>query len=55
VSGNINEFELSELCEADEIYVTAREKGCKNNIIRVRASADSEKGAETSRETNHQC
>ena len=26
-SGNIDEFELSEVCEVDEIYVTAGEKG----------------------------
>ena len=26
-SGDIDEFELSEVCEADEIYVTAGEKG----------------------------
>ena len=29
-SGNIDEFELSEVCEADEVYVTAGEKGCEN-------------------------
>jgi hypothetical protein len=26
-SGKIGEFELSEVCEADEVYVTAGEKG----------------------------
>jgi hypothetical protein len=26
-SGKIGEFELSEVCEADEVYMTAREKG----------------------------
>jgi len=26
-SGDIDEFELSEVCEADEIYMTAGEKG----------------------------
>ena len=27
ISGKIGEFELSEVCEADEVYMTAREKG----------------------------
>ena len=27
ISGEIEEFELSEVCEANEIYVTAGEKG----------------------------
>ena len=26
-SGNIDEFELSEVCRADEVYATAGEKG----------------------------
>lgn len=34
-SGDIDAFELSEVCEADEVYVTAGEKGRENeeNII----------------------
>ena len=30
-SGNINEFELSKVCEADEVSVTAGEKGIDND------------------------
>ncbi len=43
-SGEIDEFELSEVCDADEIYVTAGEKGAKMRN-RACASADSQKGA----------
>ena len=36
-SGDIDEFELSEVCEADEIYVTAGEKGRGRGFESARA------------------
>jgi transposase-like protein len=50
--GEIDEFTLSEVCEADEIYVTAGEKGDEDKDGRERGL--SKRGAETSGETNHQ-
>ena len=55
VSGEIDEFELSEVCEADEIYVTAGEKGCEDEDSSPRERGLKKRGVETSRETNHQC
>jgi hypothetical protein len=46
VSGDIDEFDLYDVCEADEVYVTAG-GGRKESKTRmgVRARADSQKGA----------
>jgi hypothetical protein len=54
VSGDIDEFELSEVCEADEIYVTAGEKGREDEDSSPRERGLKTRDAETSRETNHQ-
>ncbi len=48
----IDEFTLSDVCEADEIYVTACEKGDEEKDGRERGL--SKWGAETSKATNHQ-
>ena len=50
--GNIDEFALSEVCEADEVYVTAGEKGREDSSPRERGLK--KRDAETSRETNRQ-
>mgnify|MGYP006300368229 CR=1 FL=1 len=50
--GEIDEFTLSDVCEADEIYVTAGEKGDEEKDGRERGL--SKRDAETSKETNHQ-
>ncbi len=54
VSGDIDEFELSEVCEADEIYVTAGEKGLEDEDESPRERGLKKRDVETSRETNHQ-
>jgi len=54
VSGEIDEFDLYDVCEADEIYVTAGEKGLEDENESPRERGLSKRGAETSRETNHQ-
>lgn len=46
VSGEIDEFDLYGVCEADEVYVTAGEKGLEDEDG-VRARADSQKGRGT--------
>ena len=48
---DIEGFTLNDICEADEIYVTAGEKGGKEKDGRERGL--SKRGAETSRATNH--
>ena len=53
-SDNIDEFALSEVCEADEVYVTAGEKGRENADSSPRPRGLKKRGAETSRETNRQ-
>ena len=53
-SGNIGEFELSEVCEADEVYVTAGEKGREDEDSSPRERGLKKRDAVTSRETNHQ-
>jgi transposase-like protein len=53
-SGDIDEFELSEVCEADEIYVTAGEKGLEDEDESPRERGLKKRDVETSRETNHQ-
>ena len=54
VSGEIDEFDLSDVCEADEIYVTAGEKGIEDDDESPRERGLTKRGEETSRETNHQ-
>ena len=54
VSGDIDEFDLYDVCEADEIYVTAGEKGCEDEASSPRERGLSKRGAETSTQTNHQ-
>jgi len=53
ISGDIEEFELSEVCEANEIYVTAGEKGREDGFESARARTQ-KRDAETLRETNPQ-
>ena len=48
------EFDLSGVCEADEVYVVAGEKGIKDEDGSPRERGLSKRGAETSRGTNHQ-
>ena len=52
VSSDIDEFDLYDVCEADEIYVTAGEKGLEDEDGSPRQRGLSKRGAETSRETN---
>jgi transposase-like protein len=54
VSGDIDEFALYDVCEADEIYVTAGEKGREDETLSPRERGLSKRGAETSTQTNHQ-
>jgi len=54
VSGDIDEFDLYDVCEADEIYVTAGEKGLEDEDSSPRQRGLSKKDAETSNQTNHQ-
>ena len=53
-SGNIGEFELSEVCETDEVYVTVGEKVREDEDPSPRERVLKKRDAETSRETNHQ-
>ena len=55
VSGDIDEFELSDVCEADEVYVTAGEKGLEDEDGSPRERGLSKRGAEPSNQTNRQC
>lgn len=54
VSGDIDEFDLYDVCEANEIYVTAGGKGCEDEESSPRSCGLSKRGAEASMETNHQ-
>ena len=54
VSGEVDEFDFYGVCEADEVYVTAGEKGVEDEDGSPRERGLSERGAEPSRQTNHQ-
>ena len=54
VSGEIDEFDLYGVCEADEVYVTAGEKGLEDEDASPRERGLSKRGAEPSRQTNRQ-
>jgi hypothetical protein len=54
-SGDIDEFELYDVCEADEIYVTAGEKGREDEESSPRERGLSKRGEEISSPTNHRC
>lgn len=51
-TGTISEFELEEVCEADEIYVTAGEKGEEKEDESPRERGLSKRGAEPTQEIN---
>ena len=53
VSGDIDEFDLYDVCEADEVYVTAGEKGLEDADSSPRERGLSKRGAEPSHQTNH--
>jgi len=55
VSGDVNEFDLYDVCEADEVYVTAGAKGIEDEDGSPRERGLSKRGAEPSTRTNHQC
>ena len=55
VSGEIDEFDLYGVCEANEVYVTAGEKGLEDKDSSPRSRGLSKKDAEPSHQTNHQC
>ena len=54
VSGDIDEFDLYDVCEADEVYVTAGEKGLEDEDGGPRERGLSKKDAERSHQTNRQ-
>ncbi len=54
VSGEIDEFDLYGVCEADEVYVTADEKGLEDEDSSPRERGLSKKDAEPSSQTNRQ-
>ena len=54
VSGEIDEFDLHDVCEADEVYVTAGEKGLEDEDGSPRERGLTKRGAEISSQTNHQ-
>ena len=54
LSGELDELTLSEVCEADEIYVTAGEKGIEDEDESPRERGLKKRGAETSNRTNRQ-
>ena len=54
MSGETDEFDLYDVCEADEVYVTAREKGLEDEDGSPRERGLSKKGAEPSSQTNRQ-
>ena len=54
VSGDIDEFDLYDVCEADEVYVTAGEKGLEDEEGSPRQRGLSKRDAETSTQTNRQ-
>ena len=53
-TGSIEEIALGEVCEADEIYVTAGEKGVKDEEESPRERGLSKRDAELTRKTNRQ-
>ena len=55
MSGDIDEFELSDVCEGDEVYVTASEKGLEDEDGSPRERGLSTRGAKPSNQTNRQC
>jgi hypothetical protein len=54
VSGEIDEFDLHGVCEADEIYVVAGEKGVEDEDGSPRERGLSQRGEEPSRQTTRQ-
>jgi transposase-like protein len=54
VSGEIDEFDLHGVCEADEVYVVAGEKGIEDEDGSPRQRGLKKRGAEPSNQTNHQ-
>ena len=48
MSGEIDEFDLYGVCEADEVYVTAGEKGLEDEDGSPRERGLSKRGAEPS-------
>ena len=54
VSGNIDELDLYGVCEADEVYVTAGEKGLEDEGGSPHERGLSKRGAEPSHRTNRQ-
>jgi hypothetical protein len=55
VSGEIDEFDLYDVCKADEVYVTAGEKGIEDENGSPRERGLKKRGAEPSNQTNHRC
>ena len=55
VSGDIDEFDLYGVCKADEVYVTAGEKGLEDEDSSPRERGPSKKDPESSPQTNRQC
>ena len=55
VSSDIDEFDLYDVCEADEVYVTAGEKGLEDEAGSPRERGLSKRGVELSNQTNRQC
>jgi len=55
VSGEIDEFELYDVCEADEIYVTAGEKGIEDEDESPRSRGLKKRDEDDSNQTNHRC
>ena len=54
VSGDIDEFDLYGVCEADEVYVTAGEKGLEDENESPRERGLKKRGEEPSHQTNRQ-
>jgi len=54
VSGDIDEFDLYDVCEADEVYVTAGEKGLEDENGESALARTQKRGAEPSHQTNRQ-
>lgn len=53
MSGNIDDFDLYEVCEADEIDVTAGKNGEQTDDEQSRERGLSKRGAARRREINH--
>ena len=52
---DIDEFDLYNVCEADEVYVTVGEKGLEDEDGSPRERGLSKRGEELSNQTNRQC